>query len=73
MMWGRGISEFGAVVILAYHPKILPVLVYERFSGFGINAAVPAATVLILVSLIIFILLHTLVGARRRRVTRLGA
>jgi molybdate/tungstate transport system permease protein len=72
MMWGRGISEFGAVVILAYHPKILPVLVYERFSGFGINAAVPAATVLILVSLVVFILLHTLVGVRRRRATRLG-
>ena len=27
MMWARGISEFGAVVILAYHPKIVPVLV----------------------------------------------
>jgi ABC-type sulfate transport system permease component len=48
------------------------VLVYERFSGFGINAAVPAATVLILVSLVVFILLHTLVGVRRRRATRLG-
>ncbi len=34
MMWARGISEFGAVVILAYHPKIVPVLVYERFDGF---------------------------------------
>ena len=36
MMWARGISEFGAVVILAYHPKIVPVLVYERFEGFGL-------------------------------------
>jgi molybdate/tungstate transport system permease protein len=34
MMWARGISEFGAVVILAYHPKIVPVLVFERFEGF---------------------------------------
>ncbi len=31
MMWSRGISEYGAVVILAYHPKIAPVLIYERF------------------------------------------
>ena len=29
MMWSRGISEFGAVVILAYHPRILPVLLFE--------------------------------------------
>ena len=26
MMWARGVSEFGAVVILAYHPKVVPVL-----------------------------------------------
>ncbi len=30
MMWARGISEFGAVVILAYNPKVVPVLVFER-------------------------------------------
>ena len=41
MMWARGISEFGAVVILAYHPKIVPVLVYERFAGFGLDAGQP--------------------------------
>ena len=55
MMWARGVSEFGAVVILAYHPKIMPVLVYERFQGFGLKAALPATVLLILVSLIIFI------------------
>jgi molybdate/tungstate transport system permease protein len=38
-MWARGISEFGAVVVLAYYPKIVPVLVYERFEGFGLAAA----------------------------------
>jgi len=34
MMWARGISEFGAVIILAYHPMIAPVLVYERFETY---------------------------------------
>jgi molybdate/tungstate transport system permease protein len=58
MMWARGISEFGAVVILAYHPKILPVLLYERFEGFGLNAALPVAVILILVVLVIFSLLR---------------
>jgi len=35
MMWARGISEFGAVVILAYHPMTAPVLIFERFQNFG--------------------------------------
>jgi molybdate/tungstate transport system permease protein len=58
MMWARGISEFGAVVILAYHPKILPVLLYERFEGFGLQAALPVAVILILVVLVVFGLLR---------------
>jgi molybdate/tungstate transport system permease protein len=58
MMWARGISEFGAVVILAYHPKITPVLVYERFQGFGLNAAEPIALILILVALVVFLSLR---------------
>jgi molybdate/tungstate transport system permease protein len=73
MMWGRGISEFGAVVILAYHPKIVPVLVYERFSAFGLDAAEPVAVVLILPALAVFVILRTLVSRRRGRKTRLGA
>jgi molybdate/tungstate transport system permease protein len=64
MMWGRGISEFGAVVILAYHPKIVPVLVYERFAGFGLNAAQPVAVLLILASLTVFVLLQALLASR---------
>lgn len=28
-MWVRGISEFGAIAILAYNPKIVPVLIFE--------------------------------------------
>lgn len=58
MMWARGISEFGAVVILAYHPKIMPVLVYERFEGFGLPAALPAAVLLIITVLAVFSLVR---------------
>jgi len=58
MMWARGMSEFGAVVILAYHPKIAPVLVYERFQGFGLAAAQPVAAILILAALAAFALLR---------------
>jgi molybdate/tungstate transport system permease protein len=58
MMWARGISEFGAVVILAYHPKIVPVLVFERFQGFGLVAVQPVAALLIFVALATFIFLR---------------
>lgn len=58
MMWARGISEFGAVAILAYHPKIAPTLIYELFQGFGLTAAQPAAALLILISIGIFAVLR---------------
>lgn len=61
LMWGRGISEFGAVIILAYHPRIVPVLVYERFIGFGLSAAQPVAALLLLASLLVFLLLRVVV------------
>ncbi len=60
MMWARGVSEFGAVVILAYHPKVVPVLVYERFEGFGLKAAQPVAVLLILGALLVFVLVNAI-------------
>jgi molybdate/tungstate transport system permease protein len=59
MMWARGISEFGAVVILAYNPQIVPVLVFEKFQGFGLSEAQPVAVILIVASLTIFIFLRS--------------
>jgi molybdate/tungstate transport system permease protein len=58
MMWGRGISEFGAVVILAYHPMTAPVLIFERFQNFGLKYALPVTVLLIFITLIIFILMR---------------
>ena len=66
MMWGRGISEFGAIVILAYHPKTVPVLVYERFYSFGLSAAQPVAVVLILAALLVFMLVQVLAQVRKK-------
>jgi len=63
MMWARGVSEFGAVVILAYHPKIVPTLIYELFEGFGLTAARPAAALLILVVLVVFSILRRLAAS----------
>lgn len=55
MMFARGMSEFGAVIIVAYHPMITPVLIYERFGAFGLKYARPVAVIFIIVCLIVFI------------------
>ncbi len=58
MMWARGLSEFGAVVILAYHPMTAPVMIYERFTSFGLKYSKPIAVVMIYISLAVFFLLR---------------
>jgi molybdate/tungstate transport system permease protein len=65
MMWARGISEFGAVIILAYHPMTAPILIWERFQAYGLKYAKPVAVLLILICLIIFALLRWLAEPRK--------
>ncbi len=65
LMFARGMSEFGAVVIIAYHPMIAPVLIYDRFSSFGLAYARPAAVLFIIVALIVFTLLRLLSERRK--------
>ncbi len=66
MMWARGISEFGAVAILAYHPMVTSILVFERFESYGLKYAKPVAALLILLCLTIFIILRIL--TRRNKI-----
>jgi molybdate/tungstate transport system permease protein len=66
LMFARGMSEFGAVVIIAYHPMITPVLIYERFGAFGLNYARPVAAIFILVSLFFFVLLRMMVKEKNK-------
>jgi molybdate/tungstate transport system permease protein len=60
MCCARAISEFGAVVIVAYHPMIAPVMIYERFEAFGLKYSQPVAVWLVFISLILFLLLRIL-------------
>ena len=64
LMWARGMSEFGAVLIIAYHPMITPVLIYERFGAFGLKYARPVAVIFIAVCLVFFVILRLLAGER---------
>ena len=65
LMWARGLSEFGAIVILAYHPMVAPVLLYQRFESYGLDYARPVAVWIILSSLAVFVALRTVAGRRK--------
>ena len=60
LMWARGMSEFGAVLIIAYHPMVTPVLIYERLGAFGLRYARPVAVIFIAVCLVFFVILRLL-------------
>lgn len=63
VMWARAVSEFGAIVVLTYNPKVASVLSYDRFTSFGLREALPVAAVLALLALIPLTALRTLRGA----------
>ena len=67
MCCARAISEFGAVVIVAYHPMIAPVMIYERFEGYGLKYSQPVAVWLILVCLALFLVLRILALPRKKK------
>jgi molybdate/tungstate transport system permease protein len=67
LMWARGLSEFGAVVVLAYHPMVAPVLLYERFESFGLSYSQPVAALMILICLMTFVVLRLTAGRKGKR------
>jgi molybdate/tungstate transport system permease protein len=60
VMWARAVSEFGAIVILTYNPKVASVLSYDRFTAYGLDAALPVAAVLVLLALVPLLVLRSL-------------
>lgn len=59
MAWARGISEFGAVIMIAFYPMVAPILIYYEFTTGGLDKSQPTAVLLILVCFAIFIILRT--------------
>lgn len=62
LMFARGMSEFGAVIMVAYHPMVTPVLIFERFSSFGLAHTRPVAVLFIAICLLVFLLFRYLSG-----------
>lgn len=60
LVYARSISEFGAVVIIAYYPATAPVEIYNLFLRSGLTQSASAAVLLLIVSLATFLVLRTL-------------
>jgi len=58
----RAISEVGAVMVVAYYPKVAATLVIERFLGYGLGAALSLSGVLVIISLVIFAALRLILA-----------
>jgi molybdate/tungstate transport system permease protein len=65
LSWARSVSEFGSIVIITYNPKVASVLIFDRFTAFGLSAAVPAAVLLLLVALTVFAVVRLLQPVER--------
>jgi len=68
--WLRALGEFGATVVMAYHPYTLPIYLYVQLSGTGVGAALPLALLTLGVSFIGVGLALLLQFANRRRKIR---
>lgn len=63
LAWLRALGEFGATVMVAYHPYTLPVYLFVRFGAQGVRAALPVAVVLLAAGVAVLCLVQ---GAARR-------
>jgi molybdate/tungstate transport system permease protein len=66
LAWARSVSEFGSIVILTYNPKVASIYIFDRFTAFGLKAAVPAAIILLLVAITVFVVVRVLQPRERR-------
>jgi molybdate/tungstate transport system permease protein len=67
MSWARGISEFGAVIMIAFYPMIAPVLIYYRFTTKGLKGSQPIAVLLIIICVTVFLGLRLYSNRWRRK------
>jgi molybdate/tungstate transport system permease protein len=59
LTFARAIGEFGATMMMAYHPKTLPVQIWVAFKSFGLDTAYLIAIILVIISVVILVILNT--------------
>jgi len=59
LAWGRAISEFAAVIMIAYYPMVISTLIFYRFTTGGIKESSAVAFVMIIVCFVVFLILRS--------------
>ena len=63
LVWLRALGEFGATVMLAYHPYSLPVYLFVQFGAEGLRAALPIAAILAVLGIAALVAVRAAAGA----------
>ncbi|HLI61723.1 MAG TPA: ATP-binding cassette domain-containing protein [Solirubrobacteraceae bacterium] len=71
LAWLRAFGEFGATVILAYHPYSLPVYTYVQFSSTGLPSTIAPVAVALGAAAVLLVLTARPRRRSRRRAVRL--
>ncbi len=64
LSWARALSEVGSILVVAYFPKTINILILEFLNEFGLPYAVALAVPYLLLTLALFIVLRFFVGQR---------
>jgi ABC-type sulfate transport system permease component len=67
LAWMRALGEFGATVIMAYHPYTLPVYTYVQLTGIGVPQTLPLALYALVISASVIgliVVMQRVVGGR---------
>ena len=70
LAWLRAFGEFGATVMVAYHPYSLPVYTYVAFGAEGLPAMLPILVPTLIIAVAVMAMSDRLAGKRRRRRVR---
>jgi ABC-type sulfate transport system permease component len=54
------VTRYEVIVILTYNPKVVSVLSYDRFTSYGLDAALPVAAMLVILALVPLLALRSL-------------
>jgi molybdate transport system permease protein len=62
LAWLRAFGEYGAVVVLAYHPFSLPIYTYNQFSGVGLPTTIAPTALALAVAVVVVTLSRLRLG-----------
>ncbi len=65
LTWARAISEFGAVVIVAYYPMTAPVKIYDAFTQYNLSVSGTIAGILLVICLSVFLVIRLLLRRKQ--------